>query len=177
MTRLPLVALVLLCARADEFQIEANIRYSPSPQTVLDILQPRAPALKERAGVIVFRDKSGSQEVAGQVTGQAFIHHGWVVAAVEYREDEAEGDIIKALQWFIRHAASYRVDPKKIVACGSLLVQSLATRDSGLAAIIELGHARESTAGMRNGAIPILNLDTATVPESAFAWLKKHKIQ
>lgn len=177
MNRLPLVALVLLCARAEEFQIEANIRYSKSSQTVLDILQPRAPALKDRPAVIVIHDQSSTKEAAGRIIGQAFIDHGWVVAAVEYREDEAEGDVLKATQWFIGHTADYRVDRKKIVACGSRLARSLAGQESGVAAIIELDHAEESPAKGRKGGLPILSLDRDTVPDSAFVWLKKHKIQ
>ena len=177
MNRLPLVALLLLCARAEEFQIEANIRYSQSSQTVLDILQPRAPALKDRPAVVVIHNKSATKEAAGRNIGQAFIDHGWVVAAVEYREDEAEGDILKAAQWFVRHAAEYRVDRKKIVVCGGRLARSLASRESGVAAIVELDHAEESPAKGRNGGLPILNLNRDTVPDSAFVWLKKHKIQ
>ena len=173
MHRLPLLAILLLNARAAELQIEANIRYSHGAQTVLDILQPRAPALKNRVGVIVIHGKDGSKESVGQSWGKTFVDHGWVVAAVDYGPDEAEEDVHKAAQWLIQHAAEYRVDPKRIVLCEDHLAHSMAEWDGSIAAVIEFGDATES----RKGAPPVLNLNGETLSEKVFVWLKKHKIQ
>jgi len=166
MKRLAWLGLVVACARAGEFQIEANMRYFRNPQTVLDILQPRAPALKERVGVIVIHGKDSSKEAVGERFGKAFVDRGWVVATVEYRMDEAEGDVSKAAQWFRGHAAEYRVDPNKIVACCGHLARSAGR----VAAIIDLDGGDS-----RNGEPPVLV--SADISDHVFVWLKKHKIQ
>lgn len=175
MSRLALWGLMVVCAAAADFQIEANIRYAPRDQTVLDILQPRAPVLKDRAGVIVIHGKDGSKEADEERFGQIFVDRGWVVAAVEYRADFAEEDVLKASQWLLHHAAEYRVDPKKIVACGGHLARLLSTQDSMVAAVIDIDGGFAVSSQPRRGTAPVLM--TPDVTEQVFVWLKKHKIQ
>ena len=75
---------LVFCA---DYQIEANIRYSQYPETVLDIIQSPAPALKNRPGVIVIH---GAGDKAGMLEKFCvpFAQHDFVVANVEYRSAE-----------------------------------------------------------------------------------------
>lgn len=116
-----------ILARAAEYQIEGNIRYDRYPETVLDIVQPRAPALRNRPGVIVIH---GGGWVEGQKENMLerfclpFIQHDFVVANVEYRLAKAAPapaaveDVLKAAKWFQDHALDYKVDPAHIIATG-----------------------------------------------------------
>src|SRR5260370_26063724 len=82
-----LYAFVSLAAAAD-YQIEANIRYAPYPETVLDILQPRAPALKNRPAAIVIHGGGwveGDKEDVVDEFCLPFLQQNFVVANVEYR--------------------------------------------------------------------------------------------
>ena len=125
------VPLLLACCSAAfalDYQLEANIHYDKHPETVLDILQPSAPALGNRPGVIVIH---GGGWVQGDKSWMAedyclpLVRHGFVVANVEYRlasaapAPAAVSDVLKAAQWFHDHAAQYKVDPKRIVVAGS----------------------------------------------------------
>jgi acetyl esterase/lipase len=115
-------------ASALDYQIEANIRYDKYPETVLDILQPSAPTLGNRPGVIVIH---GGGWVQGDKEGMLdsfclpFIRHGFVVANVEYRlakagpAPAAVTDVLQAAQWFLDHAAKYKVDPNRILVSGA----------------------------------------------------------
>jgi acetyl esterase/lipase len=121
--------LLVCCSSASalDYQIEANIHYDKHPETVLDILQPSAPALGDRPGVIVIH---GGGWVQGDKEGMLdtyclpFIRHGFVVANVEYRlanvapAPAAVSDVLQAAQWFHDHAAQYKVDPKRILVTG-----------------------------------------------------------
>jgi len=120
-------AVALRCAPAD-YQIKANIRYEQYPETVLDILQPQAPALTTRPGVIVIHGGGwieGDKERMVERFCLPYIQKGFVVANVEYRlakvatAPAALNDVLKAAEWFSNHAAYYKVDEKKIVATGS----------------------------------------------------------
>ena len=113
--------------RAADYQIQGNIRYDRHPETVLDILQPRAPALRNRPGVIVIH---GGGWVEGQKEDMLdrfclpFIQHNFVVANVEYRlaksapAPAAVEDVLKAAKWFQDHTLDYRVDPARIIVTG-----------------------------------------------------------
>ena len=113
--------------RAADYQIQGNIRYDRYPETVLDILQPRAPALRNRPGVIVIH---GGGWVEGQKEDMLdrfclpFIQHNFVVANVEYRlaksapAPAAVEDVLKAAKWFQDHTLDYRVDPARIIVTG-----------------------------------------------------------
>jgi acetyl esterase/lipase len=118
--------LATLCSAAD-YQIRANIHYDQYPETVLDILQPPAPALTTRPGVIVIHGGGwiqGSKEQVIERFCVPFVQKGFVVANVEYRlaaiaaAPAALNDVLKAAQWFHDHAADYKVDEKKIVVTG-----------------------------------------------------------
>jgi acetyl esterase/lipase len=110
-----------------EYRIEANIRYDHYPETVLDILQPVAPALKNRPGVIVIHGGGwiqGDKESVVEKYCVPFVQRGMVVANIEYRLAKAAtapaavDDVVKAAQWFENRAADYKVDPKQIVVMG-----------------------------------------------------------
>lgn len=114
-------------ASALDYQIEANIRYDKYPDTVLDILQPAAPALGSRPGVMVIHGGGwvqGDKERMLEEYCLPFIRHGWVVANVEYRlaraapAPAAVSDVLQAAQWFHNHAAKYKVDPNRILVAG-----------------------------------------------------------
>jgi acetyl esterase/lipase len=123
---LSLLGLTALVRGAD-YQIEANIRYSLHPETVLDIVQARAPALKNRPAVIVIH---GGGWVEGDKANMLerfclpFVEHGFVVANVEYRLAQsatapaAVNDVLGAAKWFRDRAADYKVDPNQIIVTG-----------------------------------------------------------
>ena len=111
-----------------DYQVQANIRYSLHPETVLDIVQARAPALKNRPGVIVIH---GGGWVEGDKANMLerfclpFVEHGFVVANVEYRLAQsatapaAVNDVLEAAKWFRDRAADYKVDPNQIIVTGN----------------------------------------------------------
>lgn len=114
-------------ASAPDYQIQANIRYDHYPETVLDILQPSAPSLADRPGVIVIHGGGwveGNKEAMLEEYCLPFVRRGMVVANVEYRlarsapAPAAVNDVLIAAQWFHDHAAEYKVDRNRIVAAG-----------------------------------------------------------
>jgi acetyl esterase/lipase len=124
---LSLVGLSPLACGAN-YQIEANIRYSLHPETVLDIVQARAPALKNRPGVIVIHGGGwigGDKESMLETFCLPFVDHGFVVANVEYRlanvatAPAAVNDVLEAAKWFGDRAADYKVDPSQIIVAGN----------------------------------------------------------
>ena len=115
-------------ARAADYQILANIRYSLHPETVLDIVQARAPALKNRPGVIVIHGGGwveGNKESVLERFCLPLVEHGFVVANVEYRLAQsatapaAVNDVLEAAKWFRDRAADYKVDPNQIIVTGN----------------------------------------------------------
>ncbi len=113
---------------APDYQIEANIHYDHYQQTILDIVQPRAPSLADRPGVIVIHGGGwvqGTKEEMLEEYCLPFVRRGMVVANVEYRlanaapAPAAVNDVLKAAQWFQDHAAQYKVDRKRILAIGN----------------------------------------------------------
>jgi acetyl esterase/lipase len=111
-----------------DYQIEANVRYSLHPETVLDIVQARAPALKNRPGVIVIHGGGwiqGNKERMLERFCLPFVEQGFVVANVEYRLAQsatapaAVNDVLAAAKWFRDRAADYKVDPNQIIVTGS----------------------------------------------------------
>jgi acetyl esterase/lipase len=115
-------------ARCANYQIEANIRYSLHPETVLDIVQARAPALKNRPGVIVIHGGGwvgGDKESMLETFCLPFVDNGFVVANVEYRlanvatAPAAVNDVLEAAKWFRDRAADYKVDPNQIIVTGN----------------------------------------------------------
>jgi len=122
------LAAIVYAATAVDYQIEANIHYGRQyAETVLDIVQPHAPALKNRPGVIVIHGggwTQGNKESMVDGFCLPFVEKGWVVANVEYRlaavapAPAAVNDVLQAAHWFEDHASDYRVDPKQIIAVG-----------------------------------------------------------
>jgi acetyl esterase/lipase len=143
-----LCAFVSIAAAAVDYQIEANIRYAPYPETVLDILQPRAPALKNRPAAIVIH---GGGWVEGDKEGVVdefclpFLQQNFVVANVEYRLAKAATapaavtDVLTAAKWLHDHAAEYKVDPGQIIAVGNSAGGHLALLDGMMPASAGLG--------------------------------------
>jgi acetyl esterase/lipase len=122
--------LALLCwriCRAADYRVEANVRYSRYAETVLDIFQPRSPALKDRPAAIVIHGGgwvSGAKEDVVQVLCAPLVERGFVVANVDYRlaaaapAPAAVNDIFEAAAWLAQRSAGYRIDPKRIITIG-----------------------------------------------------------
>ncbi len=122
------LGVVLPLALGADYQIQANLRYSPHPETVLDIVQARAPALKNRPGVIVIHGGGwiqGNKESMLEPFCLPFVEHGFVVANLEYRlasaatAPAAVNDVLAAAKWFVDHAGDYKVDTSQIIVTGN----------------------------------------------------------
>lgn len=114
-------------ALAADYQIQGNVHYDRYPETVLDIVQPRAPALANRPGVIVIHGGGwvdGDKEKMLEPFCLPLIQRDFVTANVEYRlakvapAPAAAQDVLNAAKWFHDHAAEYRVDPSRILVLG-----------------------------------------------------------
>jgi acetyl esterase/lipase len=144
----PLLLAFCSVASAPDYQIQANIHYDHYQATVLDILQPSAPSLADRPGVIVIHGGGwvqGDKESMLEQLCLPFVRHGMVVANVEYRlarsasAPAAVNDVLKAAQWFQDHAAQYKVDRNRIVATGSSAGGQLALMAAMAPASADLG--------------------------------------
>lgn len=118
---------IALLALAADYQIQANIRYARHEETVLDIVQARAPALGDRPGAIMFHAGGwvdGTKESIMKSFVLPFVERGFVVANVEYRlaksatAPAAVEDALAAAKWFRDHAAEYKVDAARIIVLG-----------------------------------------------------------
>jgi acetyl esterase/lipase len=107
--------------------VETNIPYGQYKETVLDILQPKAPSNTKRPGVIVIHGggwTGGTKEGHSQETCLCYVEKGFVCADVEYRlakvatAPAAVTDVLDAAHWFEEHAKKYNVDTKRIVVTG-----------------------------------------------------------
>jgi acetyl esterase/lipase len=114
-------------AAGADYRIEANIRYAPHAETVLDILQARAPALKNRPAVVVIHGGGwveGTKEDAVLRFCVPFLDRGMVVANVEYRlanvapAPAAITDVFAAIAWLRSRAQEYKIDPNQILVTG-----------------------------------------------------------
>ena len=144
---------------AADYQIQANIRYAPYAETVLDIIQPRAPALRNRPAAIVFHGGGwvqGDKESMLESFCLPLVQQNFVVANVEYRlasvapAPAAVTDVLTAAKWLHEHAAEYKIDPAQIIALGDsagghlALMAAMAPASAGLgpsskiAAVIDL---------------------------------------
>jgi acetyl esterase/lipase len=135
-------------ASAPDYQIHANIHYDHFPETVLDILQPSAPSLADRPGVIIIHGGGwveGKKEDMLELYCLPFVRRGMVVANIEYRlassapAPAAVNDVLKAAQWFQDHAAEYKVDRKRIIATGGSAGGHLALMTAMTPASADLG--------------------------------------
>jgi acetyl esterase/lipase len=131
----------------DRVSIEKNIPYDRYPETVLDIMRPRAQRPRIRPGVMMVHGGGWARQAKERVEAGyclPFLQHGFVVANVEYRLAKAAPapaavlDVMKAGEWFWRNAGRYGVDPKRIVVIGEsagahlALMAGMPPRSAGL---------------------------------------------
>lgn len=111
----------------DWITIQRDIHYDRYPATILDVLQPKAPATGDRPGVIVFHGGGwihSGKETAYRSLCLPYLERGFVVVNVEYRvasqatAPAAVTDALDATAWFFKHARQYNVDPRHIVVTG-----------------------------------------------------------
>ena len=100
-----------------------DVPYGPHEENRLDILRPRwrGPAL--RGGVIVLHGggwRHGTRQQMRDRVCRRYLERDFLVANVDYRRgaEPAADDAVRALEWFSARAASYGVDPQKIVLMG-----------------------------------------------------------
>jgi acetyl esterase/lipase len=114
-------------ALPDSVSMEANISYDQYKETVLDIMQPKAPAVGKRPGVIVIHGggwTGGTKESQTIPFCLRYVEKGFVCANVEYRLAKAAlapaavNDALKAAEWFFKNANKYNVDRDRIVVTG-----------------------------------------------------------
>jgi len=114
-------------ALSDTVAIETNIPYDRHKETVLDILQPKAPAKGKRPGLVCIHGGGWTGGTKEQFAPWclAYVERGFVAVNVEYRLAKAApapaavSDVLKAAQWFRQNAKRYNVDPKRIVVTGA----------------------------------------------------------
>lgn len=150
---LPLLLLLATLACGADYQMEGNIRYDHYPETVLDIVQARAPALKNRPGAIVIHGGGwveGEKESMLERFCLPFIQHGFVVANVEYRLAKAAvapaavQDVLRAAKWVQDHAADYKIDANHIIVAGGsagghlALLAGMLPASTGLGGVIKI---------------------------------------
>lgn len=135
-------------ASALDYQMQGNIRYDRYQDTVLDILQPSAPSLADRPGVIVIHGGGwveGNKEQMFEEYCLPLVRRGMVVANVEYRlagaapAPAAVNDVLKAARWLQDHAAQYKVDRKRIIVTGNSAGGHLALMTAMTPASADLG--------------------------------------
>lgn len=111
----------------DSVSLEANIAYDQHKETVLDIVQPKAPSKEKRPGVLVIHGggwTGGTKESQTEPFCLRYVEKGFVCANVEYRLAKAAlapaavTDSLNAAQWFFKNARKYNVDTKRIVVTG-----------------------------------------------------------
>jgi acetyl esterase/lipase len=151
---------VFACASllsAADYRVEANIRYAHYAETVLDILQPRAPALKARPGVIVIHGGGwilGAKESVVDKYCAPFLEHDFVVANIDYRLAKAAtapaavSDALAAARWFRDHAGDYHVDPGRVLVMGDSAGGHLALMVAMAPASPDWGPAVETAAAI-----------------------------
>ncbi len=162
-----------------DYQIEANIRYAAYPETILDVIQSPAPALKNRPGVIVIH---GAGEKADMVEKFCvpLAKQDFVVANVEYRASDAESDVNAAAQWFSKHADRFKVDPNQILVLGQDAGGTLAQKLVGIKIIAAIDFQNDGV-HLANKAKPgdtelIKQTEPSQLWPQIFKWLKKRKI-
>jgi acetyl esterase/lipase len=151
-TILLLLLAVPLTLFALDYRITGNLHYAAGASTVLDIIQPSAPALADRPGAIVIHGGGwvqGDKEMMFDQYCLPLVRHGFVVANIEYRlareapAPAAVTDALEAAQWFRDHAAQYKVDPKRIIVTGAsaggqlALMVGMASESAKIAGVID----------------------------------------
>ncbi len=136
----------------DYATIEANIPYDQVPQTVLDVISPKAPAKDKRPAVIAIHGGGwvGGSKAAFLERVLPWVEAGFVLVNVEYRLADvapapaAATDVLKATAWFQKNAKRWNVDPKRIVVTGGsagghlALVVGLAPKSAHLGPEVEV---------------------------------------
>src|SRR2546428_12796093 len=72
----------------DSVTLESNVKYGQFPETVLDILQPKAASKQKRPGVLVIHGggwTGGTKEQRTEPVCLRYVEQGFVCANVEYR--------------------------------------------------------------------------------------------
>jgi acetyl esterase/lipase len=112
----------------DWVEIERNIPYDTHPETVVDVMWPKAASKERRPGVLVIHGGGwlgGTKEQMVNSHCLPYLEKGFVVANVEYRlaktatAPAAVTDVLNAARWFKKNARKYNVDDKRIVATGT----------------------------------------------------------
>ena len=112
----------------DSIEIEHNVPYDTHPETVVDVMWPKAASKEKRPGVIVIHGggwRGGTKEQMVNSHCLPYLERGFVVANVEYRLAKAATapaavtDVLNAARWFKKNAKKYNVDDKRIVVTGT----------------------------------------------------------
>jgi acetyl esterase/lipase len=136
----------------DYATIEANIPYDQFPQTVLDVISPKAPSKDKRPAVIAIHGGGwvGGSKAAFLERVLPWVEAGFVLVNVEYRlagvapAPAAATDVLKATEWFRKNAKRWNADPKRIVVTGGsagghlALVVGLAPKSARLGPEVEI---------------------------------------
>ncbi len=109
-----------LAAVAANYPIQANARYAPYEDTVLDVVQPRDPALKERTAVIVIHGEEAGANSKEDMRGfcTPFLDRDYVAVVMDYRQDHGLEDVLAAAKWFHDRAPDFKADPNHLIALG-----------------------------------------------------------
>jgi acetyl esterase/lipase len=106
--------------------LEINASYDTYPATVLDVMRPKGNTARRPAVIIIHGGGwvNGTKEGMVQNYCLPYLEKGFVVANVEYRlaaaapAPAAVQDVLKAADWFLRHAGKYGVDKKRVIVTG-----------------------------------------------------------
>ncbi|MBM3739819.1 MAG: alpha/beta hydrolase [Acidobacteria bacterium] len=111
----------------DNVEVDANVAYAQYPETRVDVYRQKGAANAKRPGVLLIHGGgwvNGTKEAMLANWVLPYLSKGFVVANVEYRLAKAAKapaaveDVLAAGQWFLRNAAKYGVDRKRIVVSG-----------------------------------------------------------
>jgi acetyl esterase/lipase len=116
---------------SDAYRVDANLPYDRFPQTVADILSPKAPAPsgEKRPAVILFHGRGTLQSDKAYDTPwlyDLFLARGFVVCNANYRSPTngnvaapiAVHDAYTVTRWFYDQADQYNIDKSKISIAG-----------------------------------------------------------
>lgn len=141
----------------EDVVLEANIQYGEYPDTVLDIMHPKAASAKKRPGVVVFHGGGwiqSNKESTMSALCLPYLSQGFVVCNVEYRVAKlgqspapapaAVVDAILATKWFVDRADKYNMDVNRLVITGAsagghlALMVGMATPEANLGPLVKV---------------------------------------
>jgi acetyl esterase/lipase len=111
----------------DSVEVERNIAYGSYPETVLDMMWPKAAGKEKRPAVMVIHGGgwvNGAKESMVPTHCRRYLEQGFVVANVEYRLAKAAvapaavTDVLDAARWLRKNTKKYNIDEKRIVVTG-----------------------------------------------------------